>query len=113
MGSQKTAIRAGYAIFHDSSWNQGAQGLWENPPYFAESDNFYGFFGIGPCPFGNAMAASPVPFGLAQTFTRSFVFTSPPNPQSFTGTLQSQNLNFQQGMMQQFNLNVERHCPGH
>ena len=41
-GSQKTAIRGGYAIFHDSSWNQGAQGLWENPPYFAESDNFAG-----------------------------------------------------------------------
>ena len=39
-GSQRTAIRGGYAIFHDSSWNQGAQGLWENPPYFAESDNF-------------------------------------------------------------------------
>ena len=32
-----TAVRAGYAIFHDSSWNQGGQGLWENPPYFAES----------------------------------------------------------------------------
>jgi hypothetical protein len=26
-GSDKTAIRAGYAIFHDSSWSQGAQGL--------------------------------------------------------------------------------------
>ncbi len=37
LGSQTTAFRAGYAIFHDSSWNQGAQGLWENPPYFAES----------------------------------------------------------------------------
>ena len=48
LGSQTTAIRGGYAIFHDSSWNQGAQGLWENPPYFAESDNFY-----GPCPFEN------------------------------------------------------------
>ena len=40
LGSQKTAFRAGYAIFHDSSWNQGAQGLWMNPPYLAESDNF-------------------------------------------------------------------------
>src|SRR5882724_6618465 len=39
-GSQKTAVRAGYAIFHDSSWNQGAQGLWENPPFFAESAGF-------------------------------------------------------------------------
>src|SRR4029077_15062948 len=54
MGSQKTAIRAGYAIFHDSSWNQGGQGLWENPPYFAESDNFY-----GPCPFNNSGQAQP------------------------------------------------------
>ncbi|MGH9433285.1 MAG: carboxypeptidase regulatory-like domain-containing protein, partial [Terriglobia bacterium] len=31
---RKTSIRAGYAIFHDSSWNQGGQGLWENPPFF-------------------------------------------------------------------------------
>jgi len=37
LGRQNTALRAGYAIYHDSSWNQGAQGLWENPPYFAES----------------------------------------------------------------------------
>src|SRR5713101_4926643 len=40
LGSQNTVFRAGYAMFHDSAWNQGAQGLWENPPYFAESDNF-------------------------------------------------------------------------
>ena len=26
-GSQNTVLRGGYAIFHDSSWNQGAQGL--------------------------------------------------------------------------------------
>ncbi len=26
MGSLKTAIRAGYAIYHDSAWNQGGQG---------------------------------------------------------------------------------------
>ncbi len=39
-GGDSTAIRAGYSIFHDSSWNQGAQGLWQNPPFYAESDNF-------------------------------------------------------------------------
>src|SRR5215469_7691718 len=33
MGSDKTVIRAGYGILHDSSWNQGGQGLWQNPPY--------------------------------------------------------------------------------
>ena len=42
LGSQKTALRAGYAIFHDGSWSQGDQGLWLNPPYLAESDNFSG-----------------------------------------------------------------------
>ncbi len=41
MGSDKTVIRAGYGILHDSSWNQGGQGLWQNPPYYAEVD---------PCP---------------------------------------------------------------
>ena len=40
MGSTKTAIRAGYAIFHDSAWNQGGQGLWQNPPFYAEVDPF-------------------------------------------------------------------------
>ena len=38
--STKTAIRAGYAIFHDSAWNQGGQGLWQNPPFYAEVDPF-------------------------------------------------------------------------
>ncbi len=109
-GSQKTAVRAGYAIFHDSSWNQGAQGLWENPPFFAETDNFYGFFGIGPCPFGNATASSPVSCGVVNSFTPPF--TSPPDPASFTGTIQSQNLNFKQGIVQQFNLNLEHQLPG-
>src|SRR6202035_3734490 len=39
-------------------------------------------------------------------------FTAPPNPATFTGTIQSQNLNFKQGMVQQFNLNVEHQLPG-
>jgi len=99
MGSQNTAIRAGYAIFHDSSWNQGAQGLWENPPYFNESDNFSGL-----CAFGSTNC------GLAGGFLP--VISSPPNPSSFTGTIQSQNLDFKQGRVQQFNLNVEHQMPG-
>jgi hypothetical protein len=108
-GSQKTAIRGGYAIFHDSSWNQGAQGLWENPPYFAESDNFF-----GPCPFNNAGAAAPLNCGNRYLFLDSTLspITTPPSPQSFPGTLQSQNLNFQQGRVQQFNVNIEHQLPG-
>ena len=37
LGRQNTALRGGYAIFHDSSWNQGGQGVWESPPFFFES----------------------------------------------------------------------------
>ncbi len=106
MGSQSTALRAGYAIFHDSSWNQGAQGLWENPPYFAESDNFSG----AGCPFGNATSANPLNCGLARLFLP--IITSTPAPDTFPGTVQSQNRDFKQGMVQQFNLNVEHQFPG-
>ncbi len=114
-GSQRTAVRAGYAIFHDSSWNQGAQGLWENPPYFAESDNFF-----GPCPFNNSAQG----VGKVLNCGNQFLFlqldqnnnlvsiTAPPNPQQFPGALQSQNLNFKQGRVQQFNLNIEHQLPG-
>ena len=101
LGSQTTAIRGGYAIFHDSSWNQGGQGLWENPPFFAETANFSGL-----CKFGVTKAGC----GLSQAFTPTL--TSPPNPNNFAGTIQSQNLNFKQGRVQQFNLNVEHQLPG-
>jgi Carboxypeptidase regulatory-like domain len=100
LGSQNTAIRAGYAIFHDSSWNQGAQGLWQNPPYYAESDNF-----PFSCTFGSSLTCDNIAGGFP-------TFTAPPNPATFTGTIQSQNLNFKQGMVQQFNLNIEHQLPG-
>lgn len=107
----KTAIRGGYAVFHDSSWNQGAQGLWQNPPYYAESDQFA--FG-GNCTFATAACAS-VPGNTPSAISASSgfpLFTAPPAPASFTGTIQSQNLNFKQGRVQQFNVNIERQLPG-
>src|SRR5262249_6155296 len=107
-GSNSTAIRAGFAIFHDSSWNQGAQGLWENPPYFAEVDNFGGF--AAPCPFGNAASPNPQNCGIERAFLPAFVTS--PDPASFTGTVQSQNLDFKQGTVNQFNVNVEHQLPG-
>jgi hypothetical protein len=107
-GTETTAIRAGYAIFHDSSWNQGAQGTWQNPPFYAESDNF-NFFPGNACPFGNATSAKPLNCGLARSFLPAF--TAPPDPYQFQGTIQSQNLNFKQGQVQQFNLNIEHQLP--
>ncbi len=95
-GSNRTAVRAGFAIFHDSAWNQGAQGLWENPPYFAEIGNFNPCTAVGTC--------------LTQIFNPPL--TSSPNPAFFTGTVQSQNLDFKQGRVLQFNFNVEHQLPG-
>ena len=85
-----TVFRGGYAIFHDSSWNQGAQGLWQNPPYYAETHQ----------PFGTPMS---------QGFQ---TLTSPPNPVDFQGTIWAQDTNFKQGRIQQFNFNVEQEIPG-
>jgi hypothetical protein len=110
-GSDKTVVRAGYAITHDSSWSQGAQGLWQNAPYYAESDRFA--FG-GNCTFVTAACAgnpanTPSAISLSDGFQ---VFNAPPNPADFTGTIQSQNLNFKLGMVQQYNATVEREVPG-
>jgi hypothetical protein len=115
LGLENTVVRAGYSIYHDSGWSQGAQGLWQNPPYYAEVDQFdYGYPG-DTCPFGNfAAGAGAVNCGLKYGFTQPNLqpFTAPPNPDTFTGTSLSQNSNFKQGMVQQFNLNVERQLPG-
>ncbi len=88
---RKTSLRAGFAIYHDSSWNQGGQGLWENPPYFGSSF----------VSFGN-------------TFSQGFPILSPPpsGTTNFSGNLQTQNLNFKQGRIIQYNFNVERQIPG-
>ena len=114
MGSDKTVIRAGYGILHDSSWNQGGQGLWQNPPYYAEVD---------PCPSDFCFAFGPQ-FSLSGGFlvdpstpsstpvAGGAVLSGPQNPQTYTGTIQSMNRNFRQGIVQQFNLNVERQLPG-
>jgi Carboxypeptidase regulatory-like domain len=107
-GRQNTAIRAGYAIFHDSSWNQGGQGLWENPPYLAESDSFPAF-GAPVCPYNNANTTQ-FNCGIQRLFLPALI--APEFPPSFPGTVQSQNLNFRQGQVQQFNVNVEHQLPG-
>lgn len=90
-GDRKTAIRLGYGIFHDSSWNQGAQGLWENPP----------FFGALEPPFGSS---------ISQGFTP--LLAPPTSPSQYGGAVYAQNLNFRSGVVQQFNVNVERQLPG-
>jgi len=121
-GSDKTVLRAGYAIYHDSAWSMGAQGLWQNPPFFAEGDAFglaqqsgitFGPQPVG-CPFSTSYCAT-VPNGNAVTgasIDGFQIFNSPPNAETFTGTFFNQPTNFKIGKVQQFNVNVERQVPG-
>lgn len=110
LGSEKTAVRAGYSIYHDSAWSMGAQGLWQNPPFFAESDGF----GPAGCAFATSYCATVLgqtPLGISMS--NGFpIFTAPPTLSTFTGTLFTQPTDFHLGMVQQFNANVERQLPG-
>jgi Carboxypeptidase regulatory-like domain len=90
-GSDKTVVRAGYAIYHDSAWSMGAQGLWQNPPFAAEYNS---------------------PSTIFPTFAQGFpILTQPVTPTNFQGAFTTENTNLKQGMIQQFNVNVERQLP--
>jgi hypothetical protein len=110
LGSDKTVLRAGFGIYHDSTWNQGAQGLWQNPPNLGETDQFAG----AGCAFATSYCAShgQAPSG---TFYLSTGFTPPATPltvQNFEGTFYYQPTNFQPGRVHQYNVNAERLLPG-
>jgi len=126
-GGDKTVVRSGYSIYHDSSWDQGGQGLWQNPPYYAEVDpSFYpnvrtngsgvcATFGDPTCGLSFGFLLQCGPTGCPASTTpvgNGAIYSSPVNPQAYSGTIQSMNRNFKQGIIQQFNLNVERQLPG-
>ncbi|MGA2978223.1 MAG: carboxypeptidase-like regulatory domain-containing protein [Terriglobales bacterium] len=112
-GSDKVVVRAGYAIYHDSSWDQGGQGLWQNPPYYAEVDpcTFCLTYGVAA---GSLSGGFLLPANTASAINvpGGAIYNAPVNPQNYTGSIQAMNLNFKQGSIQQFNLNVERLVPG-
>jgi hypothetical protein len=114
LGSDKTVVRAGYAIYHDSAWSMGAQGLWQNPPYAAES--FGAQFG-GCTTVAAYCSAIPkqtpnIGTGSMVGFSDGFPLISPPvTPLNFAGSFNTENTNIKQGMVQQFNVNVERQLP--
>ena len=113
-GSDKTVVRGGYAMYHDSAWSMGAQGLWQNPPFAAES------FGLafGGCTTEIAYCASHggtpnVGTGSFMGFSDGFpIISTPPSPADFAGSFNAENPNLKQGRVQQFNVNVERQLPG-
>ncbi|MGA2420058.1 MAG: hypothetical protein ABSG69_08245, partial [Candidatus Acidiferrum sp.] len=110
-GSDKTVLRGGYSIYHDSAWSQGAQGLWQNPPFFAEGDVFQ----FGGCPATTPSGATPAcgAGGTVTSISNGFqIFNAPPTVSTFTGTYFYQPRDFRRGLAEQYNVNVERQLPG-
>ncbi|MCI0456292.1 MAG: carboxypeptidase-like regulatory domain-containing protein [Gemmataceae bacterium] len=97
----KTVIRAGYGIFTDVSANGGVQGLYMNPPFAAA----LGLFTNGITPVDQVT-------GVPVTLADGFPIQSPPDLATYTGALVLTELNFEQGFIQQWNLNVEHELPG-
>jgi Carboxypeptidase regulatory-like domain len=109
-GSDKTVLRLGYGIFHDSAWSQGAQGLWQNPPFLGESDAF----GPQGCAFATSycattLAQSPAAVSLSAGFQS---IPTPPDAATFTGNFNYEPTNLKHGVVQQYNVNVERQLVG-
>ncbi len=110
LGSDKTVLRLGFGIYHDSAWSQGVQGLWQNPPNLGESDNFTG----AGCAYASSYCAvtlgqSPSAIGLSDGFQ---ALPTPQNAANFTGSFNYMPANFQPGRVHQYNVNVERQLPG-
>lgn len=114
LGSEKTVLRLGFGMYHDSSWNQGAQGLWQNPPNLGESDQFPTKFSAG-CAFSTSYCAS-LPNAIVRappTASGGFpALTTSQDVNSYVGTFNYEPQNIQPGRVHQYNVNVERELPG-
>jgi hypothetical protein len=110
LGGDKTVLRLGFGIYHDSAWSMGAQGLWQNPPNLGESDAFTG----AGCAYATSYCAvtlgqSPSAISLSSGFQP---LPTPQNVAFFTGSYNYEPTNNQPGRVRQYNVNVERQLPG-
>jgi len=109
-GSDTTVLRGGFAIFHDSAWSQGAQGLWQNPPFLGESDAFTGAGCAFPTSYcATVLGQTPSAISLSSGFQ---AIPAPPTVGTFTGSFYTQPTDFKLGRVRQYNLNVEQALPG-
>jgi len=93
-GNAATVLRGGYGIFHDVSAIGGSQGPQQNPPY------------------ANAYAFTSNNITPTRTLATGFPDNSAPvDPAAYTGDWRAISPNFKQGMIQQWNVNVQRSLP--
>jgi hypothetical protein len=97
--ARNSLIRGGYAIFHDTSHLGQSAGIHQNPPY----TNTFTFT-------TNDIAPSRVliPGSAINGFPDN---SAPRNPTTYTGSLVAQDRKFKQGIVQQYNLNVQQGGP--
>ena len=97
--SHNSVIRGGFAIFHDTSHLGQSAGIHQNPPY----TNTYTF---------TTNDINPSRVLIPGSTINGFPDNSQPrNPTTYTGSLVAQDRNFHQGIVQQFNLNIQQGAP--
>ena len=93
-GSTNTVIRGGYGIYHDVSAQSGASGPYQNPPFA----NAYSFFTDNITP--------------GRTLSTGFPDNSQPtDPADHMGDWTATAVDYRQGRVQQWNVNIERKLP--
>jgi hypothetical protein len=94
--TRNTVLRGGYAIFHDTSHLGQSAGIHQNPPY----TNTYTF---------TSNDAAPIRLLIPGSTINGFPDNSQPrNPTTYTGSLVAQDRNFKQGIVQQYNVNLQQ-----
>jgi hypothetical protein len=109
-GSERTVLRAGFSLYHDSAWSQGAQGLWQNPPFLGESDAF----ASAGCAFATSYCATTLgqtPSGISLSSGFQSI-TAPPTAATLTGSFYTEPTDLKLGRVRQYNVNIERQLIG-
>ncbi len=92
---RNTVVRGGYGIYHDIGATGGATGPYENPPYA----NAYSFSSDS-----NTFNTPTLSTGFPANNTVQ-------NPATYLGTWHSIDTNFRQGLVQQWNLDIQQQLP--
>jgi hypothetical protein len=92
-------VRGGYGIYHDVGASGGTTGPFENPP-FANAFSYTS---------SNYITTTPTTWTINTGFPAN---NSPTDPYVYTGTWHAINPDFKQGVVEQWNFDVQRQLPG-